>query len=96
MHGLVHRLAGGKFDRLEIAADTRSDRAKHQIQLLLYVSPTEGFADEQAPFAKTLRSLGVSVKTKVFPGDHDFDLWASHMRLALQFADRHLTPAGGG
>ena len=74
----------------------RKALAKHPIQVLLYVSPTEGFADEQAPFAKTLRSLGVSVKTKVFPGDHDFDLWAAHMGLALQFADRHLTPAGGG
>ena len=74
----------------------RRPLAKHPIHVLLYVSPTEGFADEQAPFAKTLRSLGVSVKTKVFPGDHDFDLWASHMGLALEFADRHLTAAGGG
>ena len=74
----------------------RRPLARDPIQVLLYVSPTEEFASEQVPFAKTLRSLGVSVKTKVFPGDHDFDLWASHMRLALQFADRHLTPAGGG
>jgi acetyl esterase/lipase len=66
------------------------------IHVLLYVSSTEAFASEQAPFARTLRSLGVPVKTKVFEGHHDFDLWAAHMGLALEFAGDHLSGARGG
>jgi enterochelin esterase-like enzyme len=69
---------------------------RNPIHVLLYVSPNEGFADEQAPFAKTLRSLGVPVKTKLFEGHHDFDLWSAHMPLALEFADHHLADPGGG
>ena len=57
--------------------------------------PNRGIRGRTGPVRQDVRSLGVSLKTKVFPGDHDFDLWAAHMGLALQFADRHLTPAGG-
>jgi enterochelin esterase-like enzyme len=63
------------------------------IHVLLYVSPTEAFADEQGPFARTLRSFGVPVKAKLFSGRHNFDLWSAHMALALEFADRHLADA---
>lgn len=70
--------------------------ARKPIHVLLYVSPTEGFADEQGPFARTLRSMHVPVKAKTFSGDHDFDFWSSHMALALEFADHHLADAGSG
>ena len=74
----------------------RGQLVAHPIQVLLYVSQTEGFADQQAPFAKSLRSFGVPVVTRVFSGDHDFDFWSSHMGLALSFAGRWLSGAGGG
>ena len=63
------------------------------IHVLLYVSPTDAFADEQGPFARTLRSFGVPVTAKLFGGRHNFDLWSAHMALALRFADRHLSDA---
>ena len=53
--------------------------AANPVHVLLYVSGTEGFADEQGPFVKTLRSLHVPVTPRVFEGDHDFDFWSSHM-----------------
>jgi enterochelin esterase-like enzyme len=70
--------------------------ARHPIAVLLYVSPNEAFEDEQAPFAKTLRSLSVPVKTRLFEGHHDFDLWSAHMALALEFADSHLADPRSG
>jgi S-formylglutathione hydrolase FrmB len=76
----VHRLGG------QLAANP--------IHVLLYVSPTEGFADEQAPFVKTLRSLRVPVTARVFRGDHDFDFWSSRMGLALTFGSRWLSGPG--
>ncbi len=70
--------------------------AANPIHVLLYVSGTEGFADEQGPFVKTLRSLHVPVTPRVFKGDHDFDFWSSHMALALTFAGRWLAGPGSG
>jgi S-formylglutathione hydrolase FrmB len=68
--------------------------ARNPIHVLLYVSPADAFASEQAPFARTLRSLGVSVVAKLFGGRHNFDLWAAHMELGLTFASRWLAPPG--
>jgi enterochelin esterase-like enzyme len=68
--------------------------AANPVHVLLYVSATEGFADEQPPFVKTLRSLHVPVTARVFKGDHDFDFWSGHMGLALAFAGRWLSGPG--
>ena len=70
--------------------------ARNPIHMLIYVSPAEAFASEQAPFARTLRSLGVPVVAKLFGGRHNFDLWAAHMGLALTFASRWLAAPGSG
>jgi S-formylglutathione hydrolase FrmB len=80
----------------EYVARLRGQLAHNPIHVLLYVSPHEGFAHQQAPFAKTLRSLGVPVTTKMFSGAHNFALWAAHMPLALGFASRWLAPPEAG
>jgi S-formylglutathione hydrolase FrmB len=70
--------------------------ARNPIHVLLYVSPAEAFASEQAPFARTLRSLGVPVVARLFGGRHNFDLWAAHMGLSLTFASQWLAAPGSG
>ena len=69
--------------------------AADPIHVLLYISRTDPLRVQQGPFAAALRSLGASVEADFFGGPHNFALWADHMRLALGFAGRWLSAAGG-
>ncbi|MGE5230495.1 MAG: alpha/beta hydrolase [Deltaproteobacteria bacterium] len=73
----------------------RAQLAADPIHVLLYASPTDPLHVQQAPFAASLRSLGVPVETRLFGGPHNFALWADHMGLALSFAGHWLSNGGG-
>ncbi|HWW66443.1 MAG TPA: alpha/beta hydrolase-fold protein [Solirubrobacterales bacterium] len=60
------------------------------IHVLLYGGIGDALLRQQAPFARTLGSLGVPVRTASFHGPHDYRLWSAHMALALEFASKHL------
>lgn len=62
------------------------------LHALLYSGTADQLSSQQAPFARELRGLGLSVRSLYFAAAHNWKLWRARMPLALRYASRWLAP----
>lgn len=65
------------------------------LRVFLYSGAQDRVTRNQPPFARELRSLGVSVRAAEPPGLHDWRLWRAQMPVALHYVGRWLNAGAG-
>ncbi len=65
----------------------------YPLRVFLYVGNHDGDASPMAPMAVRLAAAGANVRSAIYPGGHNWNLWSGRMGQMLIMASRHFATA---
>jgi enterochelin esterase-like enzyme len=76
---------------LEYVHTMKRALATYPLRVFLYVGNHDGDASPVAPMAAALAAAGAKVRSAVYPGGHDWNLWSARMDQMLSMASHYFS-----